>query len=98
MKLKEFYGSRGRLENEGIEALSEVFKKQKSLVKIEIYQSGIKKSIGHLFTALQGIQTIEHVDVNDNIIKRQTDELCLFIKTSLGLKYLNLSDSLIKKQ
>jgi len=27
MKLKEFYGSRGRLENEGIEALSEVFSK-----------------------------------------------------------------------
>ena len=42
MKLKEFYGSRGRLENEGIEALSEVFRTQKSLKKIEVYQSGIK--------------------------------------------------------
>ena len=37
MKLKEFYGSRGRLENEGIEALSAVFKQQKSLRVIEIY-------------------------------------------------------------
>merc|ERR1712086_604202 len=45
-----------------------------------------------------GIPSIEHVDVSDNIIKRETDEICQFIKTSLGLKYLNLSDGIIKKQ
>ena len=37
MKLKEFYGSRGRLENEGIQALSDVFRTQNCLSKIEIY-------------------------------------------------------------
>lgn len=37
MKLREFYGSRGRLENEGIEALSEVFRAQGCLEVVEIY-------------------------------------------------------------
>lgn len=54
--------------------------------------------MGHLFAALKEIPTVEHVDVSDNIMKRQTSELCQFIKTCLGLKYLNLSDGLIKKQ
>lgn len=98
MRLKEFYGSRGRLENKGIEALSKVFSAQKSLQKIEVYQSGIRMGLKHLFKALLDCQaTIEHVHVGDNLIKRETADLCTFIKTCTNVKYLNISDSLIKK-
>ena len=54
--------------------------------------------IEHLFAALQDIPTIEHVDINDNIVKVSTTELCKFLKANQGLKYLNLSDCLIKRK
>lgn len=99
MKLKEFYGSRGRLENAGIEALSKVFSKHKTLQKIEVYQSGIRMGLSPLFKALVDCRaTIEYVDVSDNLIKRDVAELGNFIKSCTNVKYLNLSDSLIKRK
>jgi len=58
MKLKEFYASRSRLENQGIEALSAVFAKHGTLQKIEVYQSGIRLGLSHLFKALLSCPTI----------------------------------------
>ena len=99
MRLKEFYGSRGRLENDGIEALSKVFSAQKSLQKIEVYQSGIRMGLKHLFKALLDCKdTIEHVNVGDNLIKRETADMCEFIRSCTNMKYLSISDSLIKKK
>ena len=37
MQLKEFYASRDRLEQDGMQALSEVFEKQNCLEKIEVF-------------------------------------------------------------
>ena len=74
MKLKEFYGSRGRLENPGIEAMSKVFSTHKSIEKIEVYQSGIMKGLSPLFNELESCKdTIKHLDVSDNMIKRDTE-------------------------
>lgn len=98
MRLEEFSASRDRLENPGIEALSQVFSAHGTLRKIEVYQNGIKKGISHLFKALLDCaDTLEYLDVSDNIMKRETEEMIEFIKTCQNLKYLNLSDSLIKK-
>ena len=36
MKLREFYGTRSRLENEGFEALAKVFTKQGCLERIDV--------------------------------------------------------------
>jgi len=98
MHLKEFYASRDRLENPGIQALSAVFAKHRTLQKIEVYQNGVRLGLSHLFKALLSCKgTIQHVDVNDNLIKRSTDELVDFIRTCTSVRYLNLSDCLIKK-
>jgi Ran GTPase-activating protein 1 len=98
MRLREFSASRDRLENEGIKALAEVFSTHKTLQKIEVYQNGIRMGLSHLFAALPSCKdTIEYVDVSDNLIKRSTAEMIEFIKTCKEVKYLNLSDSLIKK-
>lgn len=98
MHLKEFYASRDRLENPGIEALSAVFVKHHTLQKIEVYQNGIRLGLTHLFKALLSCKdTIRYVDVSDNVIKRSTAELVAFIRTCTGIRYLNLSDCLIKK-
>ena len=98
MKLREFYGSRGRLENAGIAALSEVFSAHKTLQRIEVYQSGIRMGLSPLFNALLDCKaTIAYVDVSDNLVKRDVAQLCTFIKTCTNVRYLNLSDSLIKK-
>jgi len=98
MKLRGFSASRDRLENPGIEALSEVFAVHKTLQKIEVYQNGIRMGLSHLFKALLECKdTIEYVDVSDNLIKRSTDEMVEFIKTCKNIKHLCMSDSLIKK-
>lgn len=99
MRLREFSASRDRLENEGIKALSEVFREHKTLKKIEVYQNGIRMGLSHLFDALPACKdTLEYVDVSDNLIKRSTTEMLEFIKTCKKVKYFNLSDSLIKKK
>lgn len=98
MKLEEFSASRDRLENPGIEALSKVFSAHGTLKKIEVYQNGIRKGLSHLFTALLDCaDTIEYVDVQDNLIKRATGEMVEFVKTCQKVKYFNISDTLIKK-
>ena len=67
MKVKEFCGSRSRLEDEGLEALGKVFSKHKSLEKIEVYQSGSKAGLKHLFNSLVDCKkTIKYVRVDDN--------------------------------
>jgi Ran GTPase-activating protein 1 len=51
MKLREFYASRDRLEQEGLEALSKVFSKQQCLEKIEVYQNGSKEGLKFLLSS-----------------------------------------------
>ena len=92
MRLKEFSASRDRLENPGIEALSKVFSAHGTLKKIEVYQNGIRKGLHHLFSALLDCKdSIEYVDVSDNLIKRSTEEMVQFIKSCTKVKYLNIS-------
>jgi len=52
MRLTEFFGTRSRLEEEGLSALSEVFKKQKSLVKLNVSQNGSKRGLAPLLDAM----------------------------------------------
>ena len=51
MKLTEFYASRDRLEQEGLEAMAKVFSKQKCLEKIEVYQNGSKEGLKFLLAS-----------------------------------------------
>ena len=52
MKLVEFSACRDRLEEEGMAAIAQVFEKQKSLVKLEVYQNGSKRGLTQLLSSL----------------------------------------------
>jgi Ran GTPase-activating protein (RanGAP) involved in mRNA processing and transport len=67
MQLVEFYASRDRLEQEGMEAMAQVFKKQKCLEKIEVYQNGSKKGLIALLDSLAFCKdTLREVNISDN--------------------------------
>jgi Ran GTPase-activating protein (RanGAP) involved in mRNA processing and transport len=94
MKLTEFYASRDRLEQEGLEALSKVFSKQKSLEIIEVYQNGSKEGLKYLLSAFVDCKdTLKSVNIQDNkSINKAIPELATFIKECKNLEYLNISD------
>ena len=94
MKLSEFYASRDRLEQEGLEALSKVFSKQKSLETIEVYQNGSKEGLKHLLISFVDCKaTLKSVNIQDNkSINKAIPELATFIKECTNLEYLNISD------
>jgi len=100
IKLKEFYGSRGRLENEGLEALGKAFTKQKSLEKVEVFQSGSKDGLKPFFLSLVDCKdTVKYVNVSDNkSINRAIDELCLVFEKCTYLEYINISDNNMRKK
>ena len=52
MRLTEFQGTRSRLEEEGLAALAKVFKKQKSLVKVDLTQNGSKRGLAPLLESM----------------------------------------------
>ena len=68
MKLKELYATRDRLEQDGMKAIAQVIKKQKTLVKIELLQNGSKIGLRHLFDSLLECKAnIKHININDNL-------------------------------
>jgi len=52
MRLTEFRASRDRLEEDGMRKMAEVFEKQKSIVKVELYQNGSKRGLAPLLKSL----------------------------------------------
>lgn len=94
MKLTEFYASRDRLEQEGLEALSKVFSKQKCLEKIEVYQNGSKEGLKFLLSSFVDCKaTLKSVNIQDNkSINKAIPELANFIKECTNVEYLNISD------
>lgn len=94
MKLTEFYASRDRLEQEGLEALSKVFSKQKCLEKIEVYQNGSKEGLKFLLASFVDCKgTLKSVNIQDNkSINKAIPELANFIKECTNVEYLNISD------
>lgn len=67
MKLKEFYASRDRLEQDGMEALSKVIQAQQSLQKIEVTQNGSKLGLRYLLQALATCKELTEININDNM-------------------------------
>uniref|UniRef100_A0A7S3MZB4 Uncharacterized protein n=1 Tax=Strombidium inclinatum TaxID=197538 RepID=A0A7S3MZB4_9SPIT len=100
VKLEEFYASRDRLEDPGMEAMAKVFSKQKCLRKIEVYQNGSKKGLRALLLSLAECKdTLKSVNIQDNkSINKAVDELITFIGACKELEYLNISDNKMRKK
>lgn len=98
MKLQEFAGTRSRLEEEGLTALSGVFKKQHSLVKLDVMQNGSKRGLAPLLESLVDCKdTLKELIINDNkSINRAVPQLIECIKNCHNLEVLNISDLNLK--
>ena len=82
-----------------MEALSEVFIKQKSLQIIDVNQNGSKTGLRKLFNALSVCRDLRSVNVNDNHINKAIPELQMFLQeNSQNLDYLNISNLNMKKK
>lgn len=100
MHLVEFYGSRSRLEEEGLSSLGEVFSKQKSIVRLNVSQNGSKKGLKPLLNAMCDCsETLEFIVIEDNkSINRAIPELVKCLKTCKNLKHLSISDLNMRKK
>ena len=100
MKLTEFRASRDRLEEQGMASIGEVFAKQKSIEKIEVYQNGSKAGIPLLLSSLLSCKaTLKELHIQDNkSINRAIPELEKFILESTNLEVLDISDMCIWKK
>lgn len=99
VRITEFYASRDRLEQDGLEALAKVFSAQKSLVKIEVFQNGSKEGLKHLLLSLVDCKdTLKSINIEDNkSINKAVDELARAIKECSNLEVLNISDLTMTK-
>lgn len=100
MRLVEFSACRDRLEEEGMAAMGKVFEKQRSLVKLEVYQNGSKRGLAPLLAALvQCKETLAYVDIQDNkSINRAIPELVNFLSECKNIETLNISDLELKRK
>jgi Ran GTPase-activating protein 1 len=100
MKLKEFAGTRSRLEEEGLTALADVFRKQKSIEKLDLTQNGSKRGLAPLLGSLiECKSTLRELYISDNkSINRAIPELVACIKECTALTHLNISDLNIKRK
>ena len=100
MKLREFHGTRSRLEEEGIEALAEVFKNQGCLQKIDVCQNGSKRGLIALLDSMVACKdTLTHLVINDNkSINKAIPQLNSCIRECLNLRELNISDLNMRKR
>lgn len=75
LKLTHFHAGRDRLENKGITALAEVFKRMGSLEEIHVPQNGIKdEGMKELLQALCSCKNLQTLRVNDNWLKTEATE------------------------
>ena len=66
MRLTEFRASRDRLEEDGMRKMAEVFEKQKSIVKVELFQNGSKRGLAPLLKALITCKdTLKELQIQD---------------------------------
>ena len=100
MKLTEFQGTRSRLEEEGLTALAGVFKKQQSLVKIDVAQNGSKRGLAPLLEAMAHCKdTLKELVIQDNkSINRAIPELINCLQKCSKLELLNISDLNMKRK
>ena len=100
MKLQEFHGTRSRLEEEGLTALSAVFEKQRSLVVLDVSQNGAKQGLSPLLNSMIACKdTIREITIQDNkSINRAIPDLINCIKECKNLQLLNISDLNIKRK
>lgn len=98
LALKVFIAGRNRLENEGAKMMAEVFKKLKSLERVEMPQNGIYHvGISALSAAFKENPNLVHLNLNDNTITyRGAGPLGEALATLAGLRVLNLGDCLLK--
>lgn len=69
LRLKVFIAGRNRLENEGVEALSQFFRKVGSLEELSIPQNGINSpGISPLSKSLNENENLKILNLNDNTI------------------------------
>jgi Ran GTPase-activating protein (RanGAP) involved in mRNA processing and transport len=100
MKLEEFYASRDRLEEGGMQAIGKALAKQQSLRKIEVYQNGSKRGLKYLLDYLIVCkESIVSVNIDDNkSINRAIPELKRLISSCPHLHYLNISNLNMKRK
>jgi Ran GTPase-activating protein 1 len=99
LMLTEFYACRSKLEQDGMNAMSEVFLKQKCLQVIDVNQNGSKMGLRKLFEALTECKDLRHVNVNDNHINKAIPQLTSFLQNNTAnLEYLNISNLNMKKK
>ena len=98
MKLKVFAGTRSRLEDDGFRALADVFRKQRSIEKLDLTQNGSKRGLAPLLSSLQECkESLRELYISDNkSINRAIPELVACIKECSKLTHLNISDLNIK--
>jgi Ran GTPase-activating protein (RanGAP) involved in mRNA processing and transport len=98
MKLTEFRASRDRLEEDGMMKMAEVFEKQKSIVKVELYQNGSKRGLAALLKSLATCKgTLKELLIQDQKSgNRAVPELAQLITQCLNLEVLDISDLCLK--
>jgi Ran GTPase-activating protein (RanGAP) involved in mRNA processing and transport len=94
MKLTEFRASRDRLEEDGMRKMAEVFEKQKSIMKVELFQNGSKRGLAPLLKSLATCKgTLKELLIHDQKSgNRAAVELGELITTCLNLEVLDISD------
>lgn len=100
MKLREFHGTRSRLEDEGLESLAQVFSKQGCLEKIDVSQNGSKRGLVALLNSLASCaSTLTHLVIQDNkSINKAIPQLQNCISSCKNLRLLNISDLNMRKK
>uniref|UniRef100_A0A1B6KVR9 Ran-GTPase activating protein 1 C-terminal domain-containing protein n=1 Tax=Graphocephala atropunctata TaxID=36148 RepID=A0A1B6KVR9_9HEMI len=98
LPLRVFIAGRNRLENEGITALSKVFKELGSLEEIQIPQNGIYHAgIRQLSEALKCNTGLRVLNLNDNTLgPKGSTALAAALPSLQMLRHINLGDCLLK--
>ncbi|KAI5701668.1 hypothetical protein M8J76_000122 [Diaphorina citri] len=98
LALKVFIAGRNRLENEGAKMLAAVFKKLKTLERVEMPQNGIYHvGITALSDAFEENKNLRHLNLNDNTITyKGAIPLGQALSKLPSLAILNLGDCLLK--
>ncbi|KAG8311752.1 hypothetical protein J6590_037362 [Homalodisca vitripennis] len=98
LPLRVFIAGRNRLENEGITALSKVFKELGSLEEIQIPQNGIYHTgIKQLSEALKCNPGLRVLNLNDNTLgPKGSTALAMALPNLQLLRHINLGDCLLK--
>jgi Ran GTPase-activating protein 1 len=88
--------NRNRLENKGALAFSKVLNSMKSLKLVQFFQNGIKEEgMAELIKSFGSNQNLNHIKLNDNLIKNSAPALIEVLPKLTELISLDISDSLL---